>query len=119
MKRRLAEDPEAFAAYSPMDRVRPDAPPFLVVHGSLDTLAPVEDAREFVARLRDAGDAPVLYAEMAGAQHAFDLFPSARAARVIEGVERFLHSVHRAYLRGRTDDEVGTGEVAGGLVDAG
>jgi acetyl esterase/lipase len=119
MKRRLAEDPEAFAAYSPMDRVRPDAPPFLVIHGSLDTLAPVEDAREFVARLRDAGDAPVLYAEMAGAQHAFDLFPSYRAARVIEGVERFLHSVHRAYLRGRTDDEVGTGEVAGGLVDAG
>jgi acetyl esterase/lipase len=119
MRRKLADDPEAFAAYSPMDRVRADAPPFLVIHGSLDTLAPVEDAREFVRLLRDASDAPVLYAEMAGAQHAFEIFPSYRAARVIEGVERFLHSVHRAYRAGRTDAEVGTGEVAGGLVDAG
>ena len=33
---------------------------------------------------------PVLYAEMQGAQHAFEIFPSARAAKVIEGVERFL-----------------------------
>ena len=68
-------------------------------------------------RLRDASTAPVLYAEMAGAQHAFEIFPSYRAARVIEGVERFLHGVHRAYLRGRTDAEVGTGEVATELVD--
>ena len=30
---------------------------------------------------------------MPGAQHAFEIFPSYRAARVIEGVERFLHSV--------------------------
>jgi hypothetical protein len=27
---------------------------------------------------------------MRGAQHAFEIFPSVRAARVIEGVERFL-----------------------------
>ena len=54
---------------------------------------------------------------MAGAQHAFEIFPSYRAARVIEGVERFLHSVHRAYLRGRTDADVGTAEVASDLVE--
>ena len=44
----------------------------------------------------------MLYAEMAGAQHAFEIFPSYRAARVIEAVERFLHAVHVAYRRGRT-----------------
>jgi hypothetical protein len=33
---------------------------------------------------------------MKGAQHAFDIFPSYRTARVIEGVERFLTSVRRA-----------------------
>ena len=58
----------------------------------------------------------MLYAEMAGAQHAFEIFPSYRAARVIEGVERFLHSVHR-HLRGRTDEDVRTGEVAADLVE--
>ena len=42
----------------------------------------------------------MLYAEMQGAQHAFEIFPSYRTARVIEAVERFLHSIHRAYLRG-------------------
>jgi acetyl esterase/lipase len=114
MQRKLADDPEAFAAYSPMDRVRPDAPPFFVIHGSLDTLVPVQDAREFVRRLQGASDAPVLYAEMQGAQHAFEIFPSYRAARVIESVERFLHAVHRAYQRGGEPTE---GEAARELVD--
>ncbi|HET6951016.1 MAG TPA: alpha/beta hydrolase, partial [Acidimicrobiales bacterium] len=101
MQKKLADDPQAFADYSPMDQVRADAPPFYALHGSLDTLAPVEDAREFVRLLREVSEAPVLYAEMAGAQHAFEIFPSHRAARVIESVERFLHSVHRAHLQGR------------------
>jgi acetyl esterase/lipase len=117
MQRKLAEDPEAFAAYSPLDQLRPDAPPFYVIHGSLDTLAPVEDAREFVRQLRELSGAPVLYAEMEGAQHAFEIFPSYRSARVIESIERFLHSVHRAYLGGRTDSEVTSGELEQPLTD--
>jgi hypothetical protein len=36
---------------------------------------------------------------MKGAQHAFDIFPSYRAARVIEGTERFLTSVRHAERR--------------------
>ena len=48
MKRKISEDPEAFAKASPIDQVRADAPPFFVIHGDLDTLAPVEDARDFV-----------------------------------------------------------------------
>lgn len=93
MKRFFDEEPEEFAKASPIDQVHADAPPFFVVHGSLDTLAPVEDARLFVERLRAVSNEPVLYAEMQGAQHAFEIFPSIRAARVIEGVERFLHTV--------------------------
>jgi acetyl esterase/lipase len=113
----IADDPESFRKASPMDLVRPDAPPFFVIHGSNDTLVPVGDAREFVELLREASDAPVLYAEMQGAEHAFDVFPSLRTARVIEGVERFLHSVHTQYTRGRTGDAVSENEVAGELVD--
>ena len=101
MQKKLADDPQAFADYSPMDQVRADAPPFYALHGNLDTLAPVEDAREFVRLLREVSENPVLYAEMIGAQHAFEIFPSMRAAKVIESVERFLHSVHRAHLQGR------------------
>ena len=100
-----------------MDRVRADAPPFFVIHGSHDTLVPVEDAREFVELLRAVSESPVLYAEMHGAEHAFDVMPSFRTARVIEGVERFLHSVHEQYLRGRTTDDVSEHEAAEELVD--
>lgn len=90
LKAFVADEPERFRDASPVHHVRPDAPPFFVIHGDRDTLAPVEDARRFVERLSATSRQPVLYAEMRGAQHAFEIFPSVRAAKVIEGVERFL-----------------------------
>jgi acetyl esterase/lipase len=87
------EEPEKFRDASPVHHVRPDAPPFLIVHGDRDTLAPVGDARAFAEKLRAVSTSPVLYAEMQGAQHAFEVFPSARTAKVIEGVERFLSTL--------------------------
>ncbi len=93
MKAFLADEPEKYRDASPIHHLRADAPPFFVIHGDKDTLAPVEDARTFVERLRAVSHEPVLYGEMQGAQHAFEIFPSARTARVIEGVERFLSTV--------------------------
>jgi acetyl esterase/lipase len=90
MKTFVAEEPERYKEASPLHHVHEEVPPFFVIHGDRDTLAPVEDARAFVARLREVSQEPVLYAEMHGAQHAFEIFPSVRTARVIEGVERFL-----------------------------
>jgi acetyl esterase/lipase len=90
MKAFVDEEPARYADASPIHHVHADAPPFLVIHGDRDTLAPVEDARAFVAKLRKVSQQPVAYAEMRGAQHAFEIFPSVRSARVIEGVERFL-----------------------------
>lgn len=101
MQRTRTDSAAAFASASPLDRVRPDAPPFLVLHGTIDTLAPVAEAREFVARLRAVSTQPVRYAELAGAQHGFDILPSPRTARAVEAVERFLAGVHREYLAGR------------------
>ena len=53
MKAFYADEPEKFEAASPIDQVDADAPPFFVLHGDRDTLAPVEDARLFVERLRE------------------------------------------------------------------
>lgn len=89
----LADERGKFVDASPLHHLRADAPPFLVIHGDRDTLAPVEDARTFVERLRALSGEPVLYAEMKGAQHAFEVFPSVRTAKVIEGVERFLSTL--------------------------
>ena len=86
-----------FRAASPLERVHPDAPPFLVIHGKHDSLIPVREARAFAHRLRAVSRNPVAYAELAGAQHAFDIFPSIRSAHVTRGVERFLEWNHRRW----------------------
>ena len=92
-KTRIADDPEVFQAASPTYRVHPGAPPFCVLHGDHDTLVPVADARRFVAELRAVSERPVVYAELAGAEHAFDILPSVRTARVVETIERFLATI--------------------------
>lgn len=94
-KRRYDEDPELFRSASPSFRIHADAPPFLVIHGERDTLVPVRDARDFVARLRAASKRPVRYIELPGAEHAFDLWPSERTARIAEGIGRFLTAIAR------------------------
>ena len=114
MKARYAEEPDKFVEASPIDQVHPDAPPFLIIHGDRDSLAPVSDARLFVERLRAVSSEPVLYAEMHGSQHAFDIFPSIRSAHAIEGVERFLTALRRR--RVDVGDEVRLDEE---VVDAG
>ena len=67
VKQRYADAPEVFEQASPMQHVHADAPPALVVHGDLDTLAPVAEAREFVRMLREVSRQPVVYAELRGA----------------------------------------------------
>jgi acetyl esterase/lipase len=81
---------------SPLAHVRPDAPPFFLVHGDHDTVAPVEGARLLAGRLRELSAQPVVYAELPGGQHAFDLFHSLRFEAVINGIEAFC----AAYSRG-------------------
>ncbi len=114
MKAFVEDEPEAYAAASPLVHVHAGVPAFFVVHGDKDTLAPVEDARRFVEALREASSEPVAYAEMKGAEHAFDVFPSARSARVIEGVERFLTTI---WDRRRASTDAVEGELADALTD--
>lgn len=89
-KKTLVDGRAEFEKASPLSRVHPGAPPFFVIHGDSDTMVPVGEARNFVKTLRESTKQPVLYAEIPGAQHAFEVFPSLRTAFVIHGVERFL-----------------------------
>jgi acetyl esterase/lipase len=73
---------------SPLDQVR-DAPPFLFLHGDKDSSTLIEDTREFAARLREVSGNQVLFAELPGAQHAFDLMFGLRYSYVIEAVTAF------------------------------
>ena len=102
MKTKMTEDPESFDKASPMSRVHDGLPPFFVVHGALDTLVPVAEARHFVELLREHSNQPVVYAELPAAQHAFEIFPSVRTTHAIRGAERFLWWVVGARDRATT-----------------
>jgi acetyl esterase/lipase len=106
MKTKLRDDPEGWAKASPLDHITPDDPPFFVLHGSNDTLVPVAEARHFVEKLRATSRQPVVYAELPGAQHAFDMFPSYRTAHIIRAIERYVDWIYSRYRAGagkRTD----------------
>ena len=70
-----------------------DMPPMLVVHGEKDMWIPVSDVRAFVERVRAVSSRPVIYAELPGAHHDFDLFESIRSAAVSQAVEQFTARV--------------------------
>ena len=90
MKRPFATERHLYEQASPMDHVGPDAPPFFVVHGTNDSLVPVGEARRFVELLGAASGQHVAYAELPGAQHAFEVFRSIRTAHAVDAVSRFL-----------------------------
>ena len=81
---------------SPLAYVTTKAPPYFVVHGDQDSLVVVDDARRFVEQLRAASSNPVVYAELPGAQHGFDLFRSRRFETVVDAIEVFAAGVRSA-----------------------
>ena len=70
-----------------------------MVHGGSDTLVPPGEAREFVRAFRERASAPIGYAEIPGAQHAFDQFPSLRSQITRRGIEIFLEGIREAHAR--------------------
>ena len=84
------DTPDTYEAASPILRITPEAPDFFVIHGELDTLVAVDQARMFVAQLRRTSHKSVVYAELPGAQHAFDIFHSIRSAHAVRAVDRYL-----------------------------
>jgi acetyl esterase/lipase len=93
------QDPALWDLASPIAQVRRDAPPFFILHGTHDSLAGVEEARHFAELLRTVSAQPVVYAELPGAQHAWDIFRSVRAMESVHAVTRFLEWA-RASRRG-------------------
>jgi acetyl esterase/lipase len=90
LRKRFEDAPELFEAASPILRVTPDAPDFFVIHGTHDTLVDVGQARLFVEELRRTSRASVVYAELPGTQHAFDVFHSIRSGHMVTAVTRYL-----------------------------
>jgi acetyl esterase/lipase len=95
VKRKIARHPEIFRNASPIARIHDNAPPFLVVHGGGDTVIPVQQARDFVEKLRNVSRCAVSYAELPGAGHAFDMTDGARTGSTATAIGLFLNQIHR------------------------
>jgi hypothetical protein len=70
----------------------------------------VEAVRHFAGALGSVSANPVVYAELPGAQHAFDLFQSLRYELVVDAVEAFT-----AWVRSRRPRDLREVERAKGI----
>ncbi len=86
---------------SPISHVSEDAPPMMVIQGTHDSLVWVEEARAFVSALQAVSKQPVAYAELPGAQHAFEIFHSVRTDHTVHAVGHFLEWTHARWLNAR------------------
>jgi acetyl esterase/lipase len=101
---------------SPFDYAGRGSPPLLILHGDQDTLTPAARARALADRARSASANPIVYVELPGAQHSFDLLASIRFEAVIDGIEAFAASIAAPYLS-RAESTLGFTE--GELADDG
>lgn len=89
---------------SPFDYLRSDAPPIFVAHGEYDTLVPASQARSLADRLREVSTSPVVYAELPGGPHNFDLFHSIRFEILIGAIEAFTAWVRSQPVQAHAND---------------
>ncbi len=104
LKSSPAADRERWRRASPLywaERRGADAPPVMLLHGTNDSLVPVDGARRLARTLRASSSQPVVYAELPRAQHAFDIYASLRTLYSVRAVERFLAYVRAVQLQGR------------------
>lgn len=93
------DNPQLWNDSSPRSHVSAEAPPMYVIQGTHDSLVWVEEARNFVAALQAVATEPVAYAELPGAQHAFEIFHSVRTDHTVNSVADFLEWSHASWLK--------------------
>lgn len=101
MKVRLDDARDVYEAASPIHRITEQAPPFLVLHGTKDTLVSVGIAREFVAAFRARTSSPIAYVELPWAQHGYDTLCSPRCSATVLGIADFLDTLVAARAQPR------------------
>jgi acetyl esterase/lipase len=89
----VQDNPELWDLASPVAQIHRAAPPFMLLHGTHDSLAAVAEGRVLSEKLRETSSSPVVYVELPGAEHAWEAVRSLRTEQTIDGVHRFLEWV--------------------------
>ncbi|KAI8594439.1 Alpha/Beta hydrolase protein, partial [Dissophora ornata] len=85
-----AENLKFLTDHSPMFRIKESGVPFLVVHGDLDNLTPVQTARDFAHKFQTQSKASMSYLEIPGGHHCFHVFSSPRSWYTVIGIAEWL-----------------------------
>jgi acetyl esterase/lipase len=101
MPRPQEQDPGLWEEASPIAQVHPGMPPLFVVHGTHDSLIPIEEAEHFVRAAREVARAPVAFAPLYGAQHAYDLANTLWSHRTAEAIHSFGERLFAEYRAAR------------------
>jgi acetyl esterase/lipase len=99
IKKTKEESAEVYRLMSPITYINESAPPFMLVHGDKDSLTSLGEAQYFASELDAISKQSVDFAEIPGAQHAFDIFSSLRSEYVMLGVAERLGQWHRDFKR--------------------
>mgnify|MGYP003631778773 CR=1 FL=1 len=97
IKQTKEENPDLYRLMSPITYINENAPPFMLVHGDKDSLTSLGEAQFFASELDSVSKQTVDFAEIPGAQHAFDVFSSMRSDYVMLGVAERLGQWHRDF----------------------
>ena len=89
-----------------------DAPPLFIVQGTHDSLVWVEEVRRFVAEFSSVARSPVAYAELPGAQHAFEIFHSPRTSHYLNAAASWLEWVRARHAEQQGNSEQGSEALA-------
>jgi acetyl esterase/lipase len=85
--RSMGDDKAHLRKVSPIHHAQAISAPVLILHGEMDTVVPVEQSREMVARLKDTGK-QVRYIEMKGDDHWLSAAPT--RTQMLKEIETFL-----------------------------
>lgn len=98
--RKITEIPEKVIAANPITYVRPEAPPFLIQHGTRDATVPVQQSVVAAAKLKTVlGDQMVILELLDEAEHGDPRFESRENVnRVLDFLDRHLKSDSFRYL---------------------
>ncbi|KAJ2995261.1 hypothetical protein HDV02_000916 [Globomyces sp. JEL0801] len=86
---------------TPEEKLGLKLPPFMVIHGKSDVLAPIKHARDFKKEFMTATipGSKIIYVELPSANHYCYGWSSPRAHSLAYGIEPFLRTAYEAYLK--------------------
>nr|KAJ3421364.1 hypothetical protein HK105_003755 [Polyrhizophydium stewartii] len=93
-----AETKMHLTAATPEEKQGIALPPFMVIHGQADSLAPISHVREFTRTFKQVTKAELCYIELPSANHLFPQLSTPRGHYIAYGIEPFVRAMYERHV---------------------